>query len=84
MVSFILWLDFELKVKTSCYGHYTIFVTDNAIPYRTVCGTFFYIGKNKGVFLFISKLLIIDFIRTDKFILISWAQLQVNCLLWLC
>ena len=31
---------------------------------------FFFIGKNKGVFLFISKLLIIDFIRTYKFILI--------------
>ena len=34
------------------------------------CGTFFYTGKNKGVFLFISKLLIIDFVRTDKFVLI--------------
>ena len=31
---------------------------------------FFYTGKNKGVFLFISKLLIIDFVKTDKFILI--------------
>ena len=31
---------------------------------------FFCTGKNKEVFLFISKLLIIDFIRTDKFILI--------------
>ena len=64
MVSLILWLDFEHKVKTSCYGHYTILVQ------ILQCGTFFYIGKNMGVFLFISKLLIIDFIRTDKFILI--------------
>ena len=59
-----LLIDLELKVKTSCYGHYTILVR------ILQCGTFFYTGKNKGVFLFISKLLIIDFIRTDKFILI--------------
>ena len=32
------------------------------------CGTFSYIGKNKGIFLFVYKLLIIDFVRTDNFI----------------
>ena len=66
VVSLIQWLEFELKVKTSCYGHYTTLV----YGYYNACGTFFYTVKNKGVFLFISKLLIIDLVRTDKFLLI--------------
>ena len=34
------------------------------------CGTFSYTGENKGKLLFIYELLIVDFVRTDKFILI--------------
>ena len=32
------------------------------------CGTFSKTGKNKGIFLFVYKILIIDFVRTDNFI----------------
>ena len=31
-------------------------------------GTFSYTGKNWGIFLFVYKLLMIDFVRTDNFI----------------
>ena len=48
--------DFELELKTCCYGHYTFFF-------------FRYYTVNKGMFLFIYELLIIDFVRTDKCIL---------------